>query len=196
MVLVLLVAVVALAAVLVTGGARLAHVRLRAVRLLVAAALVQLLTSAVVPGSGAARLTALVLTVLLVGLFVVGNGRVAGAPLIGAGLLLNVIVIAANGAMPVSVAAAGRAGLTPPELRLAQDAMREPVDEATTLAMLGDVVPVALPWRPQVVSPGDVLVSAGVGLLLVSATSRRQTPRRAARSTVLDNESTTIGSYS
>ncbi|MGH8892827.1 MAG: DUF5317 domain-containing protein [Actinomycetes bacterium] len=196
MVLVLLVAVVALAAVLVTGGARLAQVRLRAVRLLVAAALVQLLTSAVLPWSGATRLTALVLTVLLVGLFVVGNGRVAGAPLIGAGLLLNVIVIAANGAMPVSVPAAERAGLTPPELRLAQEAMREPVDEATTLAMLGDVVPVALPWRPQVVSPGDVLVAAGVGLLLVSARSRRQTPRRAARSTVLDNESTTIGSYS
>ena len=53
---------------------------------------------------------------------------------------------------------------------------------------------VALPWRPQVVSAGDVLVAAGVGLLLVAA--RGQTPRRAERSTVLDSDSTTVGSYS
>jgi hypothetical protein len=45
-----------------------------------------------------------------------------------------------------------------------------------------------------------VLVAAGVGLLLVTAGTRRpgraQTPRRAVRSTVLDSDSTTVGSYS
>jgi hypothetical protein len=193
--LVLVVAVLALTAALLTGGARLAQVRLRAVRLLVAAAVVQLGTSALAPGSGLARGTALVLTALLVGLFVYGNWRVAGTPLIGLGLLLNLVVIAANGAMPVSVAAAERAGLTRAELGLPGDAMREPLGSGTVLGRLGDVVPVALPWQPQVVSPGDVLVAAGVGLLLVSA-RRRQTPRRAERSTVLDSDSTTIGSYS
>lgn len=194
MVLVLLVAVLALAATLVTGGG-LAHVRLRAVRLLVAAAAVQLGTSALAPGSGVARVSALVLTTLLVGLFVYGNWRVAGTPLIGAGLLLNVVVVAANAAMPVSYDAAARAGLTRAELGLSADAIREPQGPRTLLPWLGDVIPVALPWHPQVVSPGDVLVASGVGLLLVSARGR-QTPSRAVRSTILDSESTTVGSYS
>lgn len=211
MVLVLLVAVGALGVALVTRGAGLARVHLRAVRLLVVAACVQLVTSAVAPGSGAARGVALVLTTLLVGLFVVGNRRVAGTPLIGLGLLLNVVVVGANAAMPVSVDAAARAGLTPGQLHLERDAMREEVGPGTRLPWLGDVVPVALPWRPQVVSPGDVLVAAGVGLLLVTARGRSgrsrpdgpagrsagpQTPSRDARSTVEDRHSTTVGSYS
>ena len=75
--------------------------------------------------------------------------------------------------------------------------MREPTGPDSGSAALGDVVPVALPLRPQVVSPGDVLVAAGVGLLLVTAgRAGAQTPRRAERSTVLDSESTTVGSYS
>lgn len=194
-VLVLLVAVLALGAALLTGGSRLAQVRLRAVRLLVAAAVVQLGTSALAPHSGVVRTTALVMTSVLVGLFVYGNWKVAGAPLIGAGLLLNVLVVVANGAMPVSVDAAARAGMTRAELALTADAMREPLTDATVLGWLADVIPVALPWRPQVVSPGDVLVAAGVGLLLVSARGA-QTPTRAKRSTVLVSESTTTGSYS
>lgn len=193
--LVLLVAVLALAAGLLTGGSRLSRVRLRAVRLLVAAAVVQLGTSALAPGSGAARTTALVVTSVLVGLFVYGNRTVAGTPLIGLGLLLNVLVVVANGAMPVSVASAARAGLTPAELALPADAMREPLTQSTVLGRLGDVVPVALPWRPQVVSPGDVLVAAGVGLLLLCARGA-QTPTREKRSTVFASESTTTGSYS
>jgi hypothetical protein len=193
-VLVLLVAVGALAVALVTRGTGLARVRLRAVRLLVAAAAVQVLTSVLAPGSGIARGVALVLTTLLVALFVAGNRRVAGTPLIGLGLLLNVLVVGANAAMPVSVAAAADAGLNRSDLHLDEDAMREPVTSSTRLPWLGDVVPVALPWRPQVVSAGDVLVAAGVGLLLVAA--RGQTPRRAVRSTVLDSDSTTVGSYS
>jgi hypothetical protein len=194
MVLVLLVAVGALAVAAVTRGTGLARVRLRAVRLLVAAAVVQLTTSVLAPGSGLARALALVLTTALVGLFVVGNRRVAGTPLIGLGLLLNVLVVGMNAAMPVSLAAAHRAGLSTAEIALGDDAMREPLSSSTWLPWLGDVVPVALPWRPQVVSAGDVLVAAGVGLLLVAA--RGQTPRRAERSTVLESDSTTVGSYS
>ena len=195
MVLVLVVAVGALAVALTSGRRDLARVRLRAVRLLVAAAVVQIVTSTVAPGSGAARTVALVLTTLLVGLFVYGNRRVAGTPLIGLGLLLNVLVIGANAAMPVSLEAAERAGLSGSELDLDGDVLREPMTSATRLSWLGDVVPVALPWRPQVVSVGDVLVAAGVGLLLVTARIA-QTPRRAPRSTVLERDSTTVGSYS
>ena len=190
-----MVAALAVLVALLTGGSRLAQVRLRAVRLLAAAAVIQVGTSALAPGSGAVRALALLLTSVLVGLFVLGNRRVAGTPLIGLGLLLNVVVVAANKAMPVSQGAASRVGITPTELALAGDAMREPLTESTVLGRLADVVPVAAPWWPQVVSPGDVLVAAGVGLLLVSARGP-QTATRANRSTVLASESTTIGSYS
>src|SRR5215218_311742 len=66
-VLVLLVAVGALGVALVTRGTGLGRVHLRAVRLLVAAAAVQLVTSTLAPGSVTARVLALVLTTLLVG---------------------------------------------------------------------------------------------------------------------------------
>ena len=173
MVLVLLVAAMALVATVSTGGWRLAGVRVRAVRLLVAAGVMQLGTALLAPGSGAARTAALLVTAVLVGLFLLGNRRLPGVPLVALGLLLNIVVIALNGAMPVSVQAAADAGVTRPELGLADDAMREPVTARTRLPWLGDVVPVGIPRWPQVVSAGDVLVAAGVGLLLVTAGSRR-----------------------
>jgi hypothetical protein len=203
---VVLVLVVAVGAVLVgavAGVGRLSKIRVRAVRLLLAAAVVQLGTSAVVPGSGVARGLALLLTTVLVGLFLVGNARLPGVPLMALGLLFNVVVVTANAAMPVSVQAAARAGIARGELHLATDAMREPTGPATRLSRLGDVVPVALPRWPQVVSVGDVLVAAGVGLLLVTGGAPRrrraprgQTPSRAVRSTVWERDSTTVGSYS
>jgi hypothetical protein len=220
-----LVIVVAALALLVGAAARrtgrLAVMRVRAVRLLVAAAGLQLVVAAVAPGWGWLRIGSVTLSVLLVGLFLVGNHRLAGVPLIALGLLLNALVIGANAAMPVSLAAASRAGVEAAALDLADDPMREPVTRGTRLSWLGDVVPVAVPWRPQVVSPGDVLVAAGVGLMLVSG-SRRPTGRsassraaaaraaaaraaagragqpasRADLSMALESESTTRGSYS
>ena len=190
--LVLVVALVAAGAAALTGGQR--RRRWRAVRLLVAAAAVQFATSLALPESGAARAVALVLTLALVGLFLYGNRRAGGVPLVATGLLLNGLVIAVNGAMPVSAAAAERAGLSRSELRLETDPLREPETPKTRLAALGDVVPVALPVAPQVVSAGDVLVAAGVGLLLLGAGP--QPPRRTERSTVLVKDSTTTGSYS
>lgn len=195
MVLVLLVAALALAAALLSSGGRLAGLRIRAVRLLVAAAVVQVSTSVLAPASATARAAALVVTAVLVVLFVIGNRRLAGTPLVAAGLMCNAAVIAANGAMPVSLAAAERAGLARADLRLGADLLREPMTGGTRLRLLGDVVPVALPARPQVVSPGDVLVAAGVGLLLLAA-GAVQTPRRTVRSTMRDRASTTSGSYS
>lgn len=196
MVLVVLVAALAVTAVLLTGGGEgLAELRLRAVRLLVAAAGIQVATSALAPGSTVLRGTALLLTTVLVGLFLYGNRTVTGLPLVGVGVLLNVVVVAANGAMPVDVDAARRAGLTGPATGLGSDAPREPLDDATVFPLLADVLPVVLPRFSQVVSVGDVLVAAGVGLLLVSA-GRSQGPRRASRATVLDSDSTTTGSYS
>ena len=69
MVLVLVVAVAALAVAGATGGSRLTQVRVKAVRLLAAAAVVQVGTSVLAPGSGTARVASLVLSTALVGLF-------------------------------------------------------------------------------------------------------------------------------
>jgi hypothetical protein len=207
-VLVLVVAVLGLLVAWARGFTALARVRVRAVRLLVAAALVQIGTAALAPGSGLARATALVLTVLLVGLFLGGNWRVTGVPLMAAGLLLNSLVVAVNLGMPVSLSAAARAGVDRGDLHLGTDPLHEASGPSTRLAWLGDVIPLALPWRPQVVSRGDVLVAAGVGLLLVKGAPRRRRRRpvprpreavgqyRAARPTALARESTTRGSYS
>ncbi|MGH8971008.1 MAG: DUF5317 family protein [Actinomycetes bacterium] len=200
MTLVLLVAVLALTAVVAAGGgARLAAIRLRAVRLLVAAAVLHLGTALLAPDSGWARSTTLVLATLLVALFLFGNRALPGVPLAALGLLLNVVVVTANGAMPVSAEAATRAGASAPSLRLDSDPMREPLGPDTRLGLLADRIPVASPWRPQAVSAGDVLVAAGVALLLLSAPRRRrpaQLPRRPARPTAFARESTTRGSYS
>jgi hypothetical protein len=198
-VLVLVVAVLALVVAVAAGGDRLARLRVRAVRLLVAAAVLQLVSGALAPGSAAVRLPALVLSAALVGLFLAGNWQVAGVPLVTAGLLLNVVVVGLNFAMPVSTTAAARAGLTVAELHLGDDPFHEQAGPHTRLATLGDTIPLALPGRPQVVSPGDVLVAAGVGLLLVlggARPRRRVAQKRAERPTVFASESTTRGSYS
>jgi hypothetical protein len=196
--LVLVVAVLAIAVAVAAGGDRLLGLRVRAVRLLVAAAVLQLVSGTLAPGSAAVRAPTMILSALLVALFLWGNWQVAGVPLIAAGLLLNCVVVAVNFAMPVSVSAAARAGLAPSDLRLGDDPFHERSGPHTLLPVLGDTIPVALPWRPQVVSPGDVLVAAGVGLLLVTggARPRRLPQNRAERVTVLDRESTTRGSYS
>ncbi len=171
-----------------------------AVRLLVVAGGVHLGVAALAPGSGWARTAALVLSTALVGLFLLGNRELPGIPLIALGLLLNVVVVFANGAMPVSVEASARAGVPEQHLGLGSDALREATGEGTRLGWLGDVIPVASPWRPQAVSAGDVLVAAGVGLLVFALPrrSRRQgqDARRPDLTSVPDRDSTTLGSYS
>jgi len=194
-VVVVVVAVVALALVTATGHlGLLTALRVRAVRLLVVAALLQAGTTILAPGSAVARVLTLVLTVVLVGLFLGGNHRLPGIPLVAAGLLLNALVILANGAMPVSSTAASRAGLSGTSLHLDQDPLREQLDGNTRLGLLADRVPVPAPGWAQVVSLGDLLVAAGIGLLLVAGSVRPQRPLD--RSMALAMESTTRGSYS
>lgn len=198
MVLVVVVAVLALAVTLAAGGDTLARLHVRAVRLLVGAGALQVAAALLVPHSVPVRAVALLLSGLLVALFLAGNRHVAGVPLVAAGLLLNALVVGMNLAMPVSTTAAARAGIGPHDLRLGDDPLHEAAGPGTRLRRLGDTVPLALPWRPQVVSPGDVLVAAGVGLLLVAGAPRKRAAaqKRAVRSTVLESDSTTRGSYS
>lgn len=173
MLLVVVVAALAAAVVVAAGGVRrLSGLDVRAVRLLAVAAALALAPVMLAPTSDLVRLVSGALSLALVALFLAGNARLAGVPLIAAGLVANVLVILANGAMPVSTAAAERLGISDSRLQLVDDPLHEPLTSATRFAPLADQIPVALPWYPQVVSVGDVLVAAGVALMLVMGAPR------------------------
>ncbi len=90
-----------------------------------------------------------------------GAMRWAGG-LVLAGAVLNGVVIAANGRMPYSVAAAELAGAP------AVDGPKNvPAGRGSKLAFLGDVIPV--PVVRKVASPGDALIGAGIVTLVVAA---------------------------
>jgi hypothetical protein len=113
------------------------------------------------------------------------NIRLAGLPLIFAGLALNLLVIASNGGMPVSRGALESSGQG--------DVLQELIDEGAAkhhlltdddvLTPLADVIPVGGPIK-QVVSVGDVFVYAGVVWLIVAVMRGRipQTSRPGPRS--------------
>lgn len=168
-----------LLAALVTGAllggrpSRLAELELRSPRLVVGALVVQLLGALV---GGPVHAVGLACSAGLVLVFLRANRALRGTALVGLGLLANALVIAVNGAMPVSAGAAARAGVD--VAAAVADGRHEPLTRASRLPALGDVVPVPLPVSPQVVSPGDLLVAAGLAWLVVAGMTG--TARRAA----------------
>lgn len=176
----LVVAVLLAALVLgwLAGGSldRLGDVGLRSRRLVVAALLIQLV--GVVVG-GPFYPAGLVLSLGLVSWFLAKNRGIRGTGLVALGLLANAVVVAANGAMPVSEAAVARAGVSTQDLLTGADTRHLLAGEATRLPWLADVIPVALPLRPEVVSPGDVLVAAGLAQLVLLGMLRTPRLRRA-----------------
>ena len=87
----------------------------------------------------------------------------AGLAVIAFGWTLNVLVISLNGAMPLSLAAyevSGQNGHPP----TGQGGFYriEAANDSTRLRFLGDVVPI--PLLRNVFSPGDLLLTAGVGV--------------------------------
>lgn len=93
--------------------------------------------------------------------WVVVNRELPGMALIGAGLLMNVVVIAANGAMPVDAAAIERLGIGAVEVAPGKHELMTP---DTRLPWLADVLPV--PPLRTIVSIGDVVLAVGVALLV------------------------------
>jgi hypothetical protein len=114
--------------------------------------------------------------------FVIRNTGLPGIPLAGLGLLLNAAVIILNGAMPVSLEAAARSGVSVEQLDLAGGARHEPLDAGTRLAPLADVVPAPVPGLREVTSAGDLLLAAGLGLFVFGGMQprRRTHPRGSA----------------
>jgi len=106
--------------------------------------------------------------------FLALNRQHPGTMIAAAGLVLNVIVIAANGAMPVSPTASRIAGIDPREL---EDAgiKHEKMTRETVVPWLGDVIP--LPRTTLVISIGDVVLAAGLGVLTYRRTRGPEEPR-------------------
>ena len=148
------------------GGSleRLGTLRLNSRRLLVLAFAAQLAGTVV---GGPFHPLGLAASGGLVVAFLLRNRGVRGTGLIALGLLANAVVVLVNGAMPVSLAAAGRAGVTTQPILNGSDQRHELADAGTRLPWLGDVVPLPLPLRPEIVSPGDVLIAAGAAQLVV-----------------------------
>lgn len=119
------------------------------------------------PWMGYLYLASLALLLLAVAL----NRDLPGIRLLGFGLFLNLLVIAANGGlMPTSLEAAHRAGLFDMIATLETTGRHRHVtlmDEGTRLWFLGDTIVLAypLPWA-QVFSPGDILVALGAFIFL------------------------------
>lgn len=162
------------------GGSlgRLAAVPLHRKALVVGAVAAQVLGAILVAATdagGGAYTATLVVSAGLVLAFVAANRQLPGMPLVAAGLLLNAAVVAANGAMPVSLDASARAGTDIRAVALGDDPRHVLAGPQTRWDALGDVVPVPLPLRPEVVSPGDVLLAAGLGQLISVGMRRRST---------------------
>jgi hypothetical protein len=168
---VVLVAAVALG--LCAGGSwrRLADLPLHRLSLVVGAVLAQAGGAVVgllgVADQSTSYVVGLGLSAGLALVFCARNVWVAGVPLVTGGLCLNALVVAANGAMPVSIDAAYHARVPIVTIAAGTDARHEIAGDGTALSWLGDVVPVPLPVRPEVVSAGDVLVVAGLAELVV-----------------------------
>lgn len=109
-------------------------------------------------------------------LYAARNRGRPGLLLAAGGLLLNVVAIVVNWGMPVDLDAAARAGVPSSRLDLATDPLRAPVTADTMLPWLGETIPLALPLRPAVASPGDLLAAAGAAAFVFTGLTGRGRP--------------------
>lgn len=169
----------AVALATVAGGrlGRLADRPIRAGRLVVVAVAAQVAGALFTRLTGQAAWYAVGLALSAVAALAVcvRNRRLAGLGLVATGLVANATVVGLNAAMPVSATAAARAGVPVSGIASGDDPRHVMAGPSTRLRDLGDVVPVPLPLRPEVVSPGDVLIVAGLGeFVFLSMRPRRR----------------------
>jgi hypothetical protein len=147
----------------------LGHVRLRWVPLVFAAVGFQVVLAALSVAGGPAELVSrplLAASHLSLLAFIAANRLLPGMALVFAGLALNAAVIIPNGAMPVSEeayrAVGGEEAFEPGKHRLLED--------GDALPWLSDVIPIAP--LGTVVSAGDIVLAAGVAVLVPSLMRR------------------------
>jgi len=108
---------------------------------------------------------------LLVAFFVI-NYRISGLKLVGVGVLMNVLVVFANGGyMPVSTSMAEAYGFVETLTLLKQGAIfgHAVLTPETTLSLLGDWIHIPPPyWFPKSVSPGDLIMDLGFMVTIIT----------------------------
>lgn len=155
---------------------RIGEADLRWLPLLYASAALQFLGS---PLRGAPGLLLVLLSFVGLVVFTAANFQHAGMGVVLVGVLMNLVVIAVNGGMPVRADAIVAAGIAErSELDdLDFTAKRHLERDDDTLMVLADIIPVPAGPLSQVVSFGDLVMSVGVADLLVHLMRR---PKRAA----------------
>jgi hypothetical protein len=123
-----------------------------------------------------ARTVVLSISYALLVAFAVLNVRIPGMALVLVGLTCNLVVIAANGGMPVSAGALRGSGQQEAlDLLLAEDAAKHHLlGDGDVLTPLADVIAVPQPIG-QAISIGDAFVYAGL-IWVVVAAMRGRTP--------------------
>ncbi|HEX9889819.1 MAG TPA: DUF5317 domain-containing protein [Nitriliruptorales bacterium] len=178
----ILVVAVAILASLARGGRfrRIPTADLQGGRLLLAGLVLQVFVDVAAARdwvTGSPSYLLLLASQLLVVGWTVTNRYRPGIPLIGLGLALNAIVIAANGAMPVDPDAIARLGIDGAQVRPGKHVL---LTEATRLPWLADIL--ALPPIRTIISVGDIVLAAGlVPLVHHLMTYRPATERRGGR---------------
>ncbi len=109
-------------------------------------------------------------------MLVVFNRSQRGMWIAGVGVLMNFLVIAFNGGMPVLAEAAEVAsGFTVAEPDVSGTFKHTLMDESSRLVFLGDVIPLRFAGVSEVISLGDVFLALGLGVFLEHELRR---PRR------------------
>jgi hypothetical protein len=135
------------------------------------------------PDAGWSGWVLLLLSQVLVVAFLVANRELPGVWLVATGLLLNVVVIAANRAMPVDPAAIAALGLEGVEVPPGKHTL---LTAETRLPWLADII--AVPWLRSIISLGDIVLAAGLLPLthgLLRPAEEGDPERRVTRSVVL-----------
>lgn len=168
---------------LLTGGSlsNLKHEQLRGEWVLVCLLPLQAAWPGLSRSMGLGRQTSVALwLVMMAGLLAVLGMNVRSRPVLGiaaVGIALNALVIALNGAMPVSLQATSEIGTPRSEtlVELEQDYLHEPIREDTRLSVLCDVIAVPGPeWQRGVISLGDVLLTVGLAGWIFVSTKGKQ----------------------
>ncbi|HET8739767.1 MAG TPA: DUF5317 domain-containing protein [Acidimicrobiia bacterium] len=121
-------------------------------------------------------LTMVLVSFALLMIMVLLNRSKPGMWLAGLGVLMNFVVIAANGGMPVLAGAAEVAsGFTISEPDLSGTFKHVELDETSHLTFFADVIPIRLAGIGEVISLGDIFLALGLGVFLEHELRR---PRR------------------
>jgi hypothetical protein len=170
---------IALAIAILRGGrlVNLGDIELRAWWLLFIALGLQFATR-FLPDDGMAwvGVAMVLLSFALLMIMVVLNRSKPGMWIAGLGVLMNFIVIAANGGMPVLAGAAEVAsGFTVADPDLSGTFKHVPLDATSHLTFFADVIPLRFAGIGEVISLGDILLALGLGVFLENELRR---PRR------------------